>query len=231
MATARAIVLIMAKELHRIAQVRQMIAQQAARMIAEDGVSDFAYAKKKASRQLGVTDVDCLPSNAEIEEEVKLYHEIFNADEHPQALHELRKDALEVMKLLQKFNPYLTGTVLDGTAGKFAETHIHLYADSVKELEMFLLNQQIPYDVDEKTFRTSRDKRASEKKGGDTRKKVPLFILEGPNGLIKLSVFEMDDMRTPTRNVVNGDTASKVNIEQLKQLIAHAPTPSNKDLD
>ena len=231
MATARAIVLIMTKELHRIAQVRQMIAQQAARMIAEDGVADFAYAKKKASRQLGVTDIDCLPSNAEIEEEVKLYHEIFNADEHPHALHELRKDALEVMKLLQKFNPYLTGTVLDGTAGKFAETHIHLYADSVKELEMFLLNQQIPYDVDEKTFRTSRDKRASDKKGRDSRKKVPLFILEGPNGLIKLSLFEMDDMRTPTRNTVNGDTASKVNVEQLKQLIAHAQTPTNKDLD
>ena len=27
--------------------IRQMIAQQAARMMAEDGINDFAYAKKK----------------------------------------------------------------------------------------------------------------------------------------------------------------------------------------
>ena len=36
----------MAKE--NLQQLRQLIAQQAARMMAEDGVSDFAYAKKKA---------------------------------------------------------------------------------------------------------------------------------------------------------------------------------------
>jgi hypothetical protein len=128
-ATARAIVLIMAKDIYKLAHARQMVAQQAARLIAEDGVSDFSYAKKKASRQLGVTDVDCLPSNAEIEEEVRLYHELFNAEGHEHTLHDLRKNALEVMKLLHQFKPQLTGTVLEGTAGKYAETHIHLYAE------------------------------------------------------------------------------------------------------
>ncbi|MFZ9643274.1 MAG: hypothetical protein ACO29L_07420, partial [Candidatus Methylopumilus sp.] len=61
-------------------QLRQLVAQQAARMMAEDGVTDYAYAKKKAGRQLGVVDASCLPSNAEIEEEIKLFHEIFNGD-------------------------------------------------------------------------------------------------------------------------------------------------------
>jgi len=44
-------------------------------MMAEEGISDYAYAKKKAGRQLGVLDVNCLPSNAEVEEEIKLYNE------------------------------------------------------------------------------------------------------------------------------------------------------------
>ena len=69
----------MAKEMGgRQFQLRQLVAQQAARMMAEDGISDFGYAKKKAGRQLGVVDANCLPSNAEIEEEIRLFHEIYN---------------------------------------------------------------------------------------------------------------------------------------------------------
>ena len=48
-------------------QLRQLIAQQAARMMAEEGISDYAYAKRKASRQLGAKDINCMPTNAELE--------------------------------------------------------------------------------------------------------------------------------------------------------------------
>ena len=132
--------------------LRQLIAQQAARMMAEDGVSDYAYAKKKAGRQLGVLENSILPSNAEIEEELKLYNMLFLSEEQPENLRDLRANALFTMELLARFNPHLTGAVLDGTAGMLAETHIHLFADSVKDVEMFLLNQQIPIDVNEKSM-------------------------------------------------------------------------------
>ncbi|WP_200849406.1 hypothetical protein, partial [Klebsiella pneumoniae] len=84
------------------------------------------------------------PSNAEVEEELKLYNALFLSEEQPENLRDLRKNALFTMQMLERFNPHLTGAVLDGTAGLLAETHIHLYADSIKEVEMFLLNQQIP---------------------------------------------------------------------------------------
>ncbi|MCB5188763.1 hypothetical protein LG200_12205 [Methylobacillus caricis] len=203
----------MAKENgNRQSQLRQLITQQAARMMAEEGISDYAYAKRKAGRQLGVTDAHCMPTNSEIEEEIRLYHDIYSSEEQPEALLQLRKDALVVMQLLQRFNPHLTGAVLDGTAGKYAETHIHLFADSLKEVEMYLLNQQIPYETDEKSYRVS-DRRSTD------RKKVPVFTLDGPNGMIRLSVFEVDDMRIPTKSPVNGSNATKANIETLQGLI------------
>lgn len=197
-------------------QLRQLIAQQAARMMAEEGVSDYGYAKKKAGRQLGATDVNCLPTNAEIEGEIRLFHEIYSSEDHPENLRQLRTDALVVMQLLEKFNPHLTGPVLDGTAGKYADTHIHLFADSLKEVEMFLLNQQIPYESNEQSYRVSNN---TDKKGGE-RKKVPVFTLSGPNGLIKLSVFEIDDMRTPTKNPANSSNAARTNTQGLLALIA-----------
>jgi hypothetical protein len=193
--------------------LRQMIAQQAARMMAEDGVHDYAYAKKKAGRQLGITENSVLPTNAEIEEEIRLYHEIYNADEQPQMLAELRQAALATMQLFQRFNPHLTGTVLNGTAGKFAQTEIHLFADSAKEVEMFLLNQQIPYESSEKSYRLS-DKPSKEKKE-KVRKTVPVFTLETEYGFIKLSVFDVDDLRVSTKNTSNSDRLDLAGVQAL----------------
>lgn len=208
----------MAKDnLHHL---RQMIAQQAARMMAEDGVSDFAYAKKKAGRQLGVMDNTIMPSNAEIEEELKLYNALFLSEEQPENLRELRENALFTMQLLEKFNPHLTGSVLDGTAGIMSETHIHLFADSVKDVEMFLLNQQIPFDVNEKSYRIMNDGKRDKK--GENRKTVPVFTLETDKGLIRLSVFDVDDIRVATKRAADGSNAERMNIEGVKSLLEQA---------
>ncbi len=208
----------MAKD--NLQHLRQMIAQQAARMMAEDGVSDFGYAKKKAGRQLGVMDNTIMPSNAEIEEELKLYNALFLSEEQPENLRELRENALFTMQLLERFNPHLTGAVLDGTAGIMSETHIHLFADSVKDVEMFLLNQQIPFDVNEKSYRIMNDGKRDKK--GESRKTVPVFTLETDKGLIRLSVFDVDDIRVATKRAADGSNAERMNIEGVKSLLEQA---------
>jgi hypothetical protein len=197
--------------------LRQLIAQKAAQMMAEDGISDFAYAKKKAGKQLGVNEASVMPTNAEIEEEIRLYHEIYNADEQPQELAKLRKAALLTMQLFAKFNPHLTGSVLDGTAGKFAQTNIHLFADSAKDVEMFLLNQQIPFESSEKSYRVS-DKPSKDKKE-KVRKTVPVFTLETELGLQKLSVFDVDDMRVAIKKPSDGSNAERADINDLQALL------------
>lgn len=199
-------------------QLRQLIAQQAARMMIEDGINDFAYAKKKAGRQLGIAENSVLPTNSEIEEEIKLHHELFNEDQ-PQELKALRKAALATMQLFERFNPYLTGAVLEGTAGKNGLTDIHLFADSAKDVEIFLLSQQIPFESSEKTHRLSD--RPSKDKKDKVRKTVPVYTLETEYGLQKLSVFEYDDLRIATKRASNGSNADKADIAELKALISH----------
>ncbi len=206
----------MAKE--NLQQLRQLIAQSAARMMAEDGISDFAYAKKKAGKQLCAVDNSVLPSNAEVEEELKLYNALFLSDEQPENLRTLRKSALFTMELLKKFNPYLTGAVLDGTAGLGSETHIHLFADNLKDVEMFLLNKDIPFETNEKSYRVMNDGKRDKK--GDNRKKVPVFTLEMESGLIKLSVFEIDDMRVATKRATDGGNAERADIDSVKAMLA-----------
>src|SRR4051794_34423343 len=122
---------------------RARIAAAAARLMAEDGIDDFGLAKRKAARQLGVEDHHLMPGNEEIEAELEAYRLLYQADDHPEVLRALLEVALDAMRTLQRFNPYLTGPVLRGTAGPFAEVTLQLFPESTKEVEIFLIDQGI----------------------------------------------------------------------------------------
>ncbi len=130
----------------RSGSLRREIAALAARMMAEDGVSDFGFAKRKAARQLGATDADALPNNAEIEAELRAWQALYQDEEQPERLHEMRSAAVQVMRLLEDFRPYLTGGALDGTAGRYSELEIEIFPESTKDIEIFFLNQDFPYE-------------------------------------------------------------------------------------
>lgn len=125
---------------------RREIAGAAARLMAEDGINDFGYAKRKAARQLGLPEDGALPTNTEVEAELRTYLALYQSEEQPALLMELRSVAIAAMRFLADFNPYLTGPVLDGTAGRYAEVDLELFAESAKEVEIFLINHNIRYE-------------------------------------------------------------------------------------
>jgi hypothetical protein len=131
--------------------LRAEIAAAAARMIAEDG-ADFGSAKRKAAKQiLGNRKIrgDVLPDNAQIEAEVRMYNALFFADTQPARLRHLRQLAALLMQELAAFSPYLVGAVLNGTAGDHSDIHLHLFAESAKDVEIFLLNKDVDFEVSE----------------------------------------------------------------------------------
>lgn len=131
--------------------LRTQIAALAARMIAQDG-TEYAVAKRKAASQLLGDEQpapNLLPDNAEVEEEVRRYQALFQGDTQPARLLRLRTVALQVMDALAQFKPYLTGAVLNGTAGAYDDIHLQLFADSAKEVQIFLLDKNIELDISE----------------------------------------------------------------------------------
>jgi phage tail protein X len=127
------------------AQRRTQIANAAARLIAEHGLADYAQAKRKAARSLGLPDSTPLPENAEVDSELRSYQRLFQNDEQSERIAHLRRKAVEMMTIVQRFNAYLTGPVLDGSAGRYAEIDIQLFTDSAKDVEIFLLNQHLDF--------------------------------------------------------------------------------------
>jgi hypothetical protein len=134
-----------------IQQLRTRIAAAAARLVAQDG-ADYGTARRKAASQvLGVDRAapNLLPDNLEIEDEVRKYQALFQGTVQAARLRELRSTALDVMDALADFRPYLTGAVLNGTAGAHDDIHLQLFADSAKEVEIFLLNRNINIELSE----------------------------------------------------------------------------------
>lgn len=124
---------------------RAAIASAAARLMAEDGITDYHLAKRKAARQLGLTEHVGFPDNAEVEAELRAYRSLYQGEDHEEQLLALRHTALELLDLLADFRPYLTGSVLEGTAGEHSAIDILLFADSAKEVEIFLLNRGVDF--------------------------------------------------------------------------------------
>jgi hypothetical protein len=132
-------------------QLRARIAATAARMIAQDG-ADYATAKAKAARQVLGVDRPApnhLPDNTQVEDEVRRYQSLFQGPAQAARLQHLRGAALEVMDALAEFRPYLTGAVLNGTAGEHDSIHLQLFADSAKEVQIWLLNRNVEIDISE----------------------------------------------------------------------------------
>ena len=124
------------------------IAAAAAQWVVEEGL-EYGAAKRKAARDLGRHSArrGALPTNIEVEDEVRAYIALFCADTQPAELHALRVVARVWMDRLAEFRPHLSGAVWRGTATRRSAVHIDLYCDDSKATEIALVNQGVDYDV------------------------------------------------------------------------------------
>lgn len=124
---------------------RLRIAQAAARLIVEHGLTDWTLAKRKAARQLLLPDTAALPSNDEIEAALGDHHALFGGDAHVQALRRQRIEALAWMHRLAAWDPVLVGGVAAGWATEHSDIYLELVADDPKAVEIALVGGGVRY--------------------------------------------------------------------------------------
>lgn len=190
------------------AQMRTLIASTAAKLMAEHGINDFSQAKRKAVQRLGLPDNSQLPENAAVEAELRLYQRLFQDEEQTERIAYLRQKAGEVMAIMQRFNPYLTGSVLDGTAGRYSEIDIQLFTDSAKDVEIFLLNQRIDFSHSQ-----PRSDRAE-----------AVLTLHDDDTDINLVIYPAHDERVVFKTR-DGRVRPRARLEAVKKLLADRSPP------
>ena len=190
--------------------LRAEIAAAAARLVAEDG-ADYGTAKRKAARQiLGDQQpaANILPDNAQIEAAVRVYQSLFHASTQPARLLRLRTLAVEIMDNLAQFKPFLTGAVLGGTAGAHDDIHLQLFADSAKEVEIFLLNRNVQIEISE----------SPHFKGPRYDPVETVSFLWRDEG-VHAELYELDDLRGAVKP--RGDKVQRADIAAVRALLVN----------
>ena len=179
---------------------RQRIAQTAARLIVEHGITDWTHAKRKAARQLMLSEREALPGDDEVEAALNEHQALFGGEAHAAKLREQREEALLWMRRLQAFRPQLVGGVAAGWATEHSDIRIELTTDDHKAIELMLINADIEY-------------RAAPLRNGDAR--TDLYI-ETRRGGVRLIVRDERDARQRPRR----EEDARLDARQLEELLA-----------
>lgn len=194
----------------RSVHLRNAVAQEAARLMAEHGIQDYLTAKRKAAERYGMFDAASLPKNKEIESALESHQRLFGGAQHENRLHEQRRGALDAMFLLGKFEPRLVGSVLAGTATEFAEIQLHVFSDSTEAVCMHLMDQDFDYEVVERRIRMSPSQQRS----------IPSIRFNIDKEIVEAVVFPRDGIRQSPVSPVDGRPMRRAERREVQELVS-----------
>ncbi|ABQ25856.1 nucleotidyltransferase domain-containing protein [Geotalea uraniireducens] len=194
-------------------RLRQLIAQESARIMYEEGVKEYRDAKRKAARQFGSEKAlslgSHLPSNAEIHYELQRLIGIYEEDILPERLLHLRLTALHYMDMLASFRPHLVGSVLSGAVTEQSDIDLHLFAESSEEVEEFLHGEGIPFEQEVVTIRH----------GGEFFE-YPHIYMEDEGVTIECTVYPPEDIHRIPKSSITGRPMERATAKKMRKIIA-----------
>ncbi len=188
---------------------KKRLALEAAKLIATESIPNYQQAKKKAAERLGIPTTRDLPSNKEVEEELRAYQGLFQQDSQPSALYTLRLIAVEAMLFFQLFKPKLWGAVLDGTANQHTSIELHAFAETSERFNIFLLDHNIPFEVLNRRYSF----------GHLEPETFPLFRFIVQETPIEVTVFPLIRIKQVPSLTPNGNIIQRININELNKLM------------
>ena len=189
--------------------LRQAVAEEAARIMREQGIADFLLAKRKAAERLGVTDASILPRNTEVEAALVAHQRLFGGDRHASDLATLRRSALEAMRLMADFQPRLVGPVLAGTASPHSEINLHVFAETPEAVSLRLDERGVPHEVVERRLRFERDRTVS----------YPALRFVAGRQTVDAVVFPLDGIRQAPSSPVDGKPMRRASAAEVEALL------------
>lgn len=187
---------------------RQNITEEAARIIADEGLDDYYQAKLKAANRLGIGN-HALPSNIAVEDALRSYLSLFHGNDSIQRGSHLRGLAIKIMALLEPYQPRLAGAAVTGLVTPFSTIQIHVNADTPEIIAITLTQHNIPYSIKDKTVRF----------GNNQYQALPTFHFSADNEAIDIWVFDEILRKQPPLSPIDGKPMSRATLNEVQALI------------
>lgn len=193
-------------------RARQLLAQEAARIIVNQGIRDYRVAKAKAAERLGLDGRGALPGNAEVEVAVGEHLELFGREAHTDRLRALREAALSAMQMFEPYSPRLVGPVLNGTADGHSVVNLHLFSDSPETIAGELDGRGIRYRPFERRLRSRRSRKAAPDSYAG-------FQFEHGEARVEATVFPVDGIRQAPLSPIDGKPMQRADARAVRALL------------
>ena len=190
-------------------RTRQLLAQEAARIIVDHGIRDYRQAKIKAAERLGFDMRGALPGNAEVERAVGEHLQLFGREAHNDRLGAMRRVALSAMDMLEAYAPRLVGPVLQGTADSHSAVNLHVFADHPEAVASTLTDLGLGYRPYERRLKSRRDQVET----------YPGFQFEHENTVVEATVFPLNGIRQAPISPINGKPMQRADRRAVAALL------------
>ncbi len=203
----------MTRRLRTHSRITTLLAQECAKIMADEGILDFRSAKRKAALRLGIPNKAALPDNIEIEQALLAHYRLFHADHQAIQLKNLREIAIDAMRFLAKFRPKLVGPVLTGSISPNTPIHLHLFADPCEEVPLFLMEYRIHFKTWERRLKMANGDPVCQ----------PVFGFAADDTEIELTVFAPLAEREAPLSSVDGRPMQRASLSQVQTLLNSLP--------
>jgi len=193
----------------RSQKLRHSIAAEAARIIATEGQRSYLGAKQKAAERLGASPRNGLPSNAEVELELRAWQDLYGGTEREEHLADLRREAISAMRFLATFRPRLVGPVAEGTADQFSRVCLQVFSDDPDALPRFLMERRVAFDVERRKVRWHN---------GDYRE-VDIAVVDRGSALVEMMQMIGRDALQPLPSPIDGRPQNRLSVSEVETLL------------
>ena len=166
----------------------------------------------KAAQTLGI---HFLPSNLEIALELDKIAEENEGAEGKERLIQMRREALEVMRLLSDFCPVLIGSVWRGTIKQGSDIDIAVYTDEPEEIINVLKAEGV------KVLKTSLD---NSNKHGATLESFHIYAETSAKHGLEIVARSREEAGKKRKCETFGDELKGLNIKELEKVLETNPT-------
>lgn len=187
--------------------LKQRVAREAANLLYFGAEKEYKQAKNKAAQILGT---NFLPSNLEVALELDKIAEEKEGPTRRNRLICMRKEALQVMKLLREYKPLLIGSVWRGTIKVGSDIDIAVYTDEPGEIIEFLRNNGI---------NVLKSNWANVNKRGETLESFHIYAQTEAKHSLEIVARKMEDYGKKRKCETFGDEIRGLKIKELEKVL------------
>ena len=192
-------------------EIRGRVAREAAMLLYRGAASEFKQAKQQAASLLR-TKVQ--PSNFEVALELDKIADELEGASRKENLARMRREALHVMRILESFNPLLTGSVWRGTARRGSDIDIIVHSSDPDQVVDVLKSSNL--NILERRFETANFL-------NQVKKFLHVKIRLDSGTEVEVVVRNLDDLGRAEKCDIYGDLMVGLRSDDLDFLLRNDP--------